>query len=130
MDNIAEKVELIFNDCLFKSNEIVDGKPIVEPLAVEGICGKFGFNPYRVENHTEEIKKILNEMPDEFHAGKGGGMSFLNMCNDKNGHQWGEQTNMEQLVVLGIATGMVKYGMLRDMWHVLTGGMTYIIINI
>ena len=84
---IAEKVFKIFEDCLFKDDEIISGKPIVEPIIVEGILNKFGFHPDRLKYHAEEIAGLLNELPSEFQETKGGGWSFLNACNDKDGRQ-------------------------------------------
>ncbi len=37
---------------------------------------------------------------------------------------------MEALVVLGIASGFVKYPMPREMWSALPGGMPYIVIDL
>jgi len=46
----------------------------------------------------------------------------LNLCTDKHGNLWtGDQSIMEQLMVLGIATGLMEY-CIRDR-EVLPGGM-------
>ena len=37
---------------------------------------------------------------------------------------------MEQLFVLGMGLGLVKYGLPRSMWNVLPGGMPYISIDL
>lgn len=121
-----DKVKNIFMDCLFQENEIVDGKPIVEPIISEGIICIVGFHPERVKNHTEEIINMLNELPAEFHEKTGGGWSFLNACNDKHGNQWtGLHQTMEQLFQLGIAIGKVSCLLPRDQWKSLPGGVPY-----
>ena len=124
----AEKVSEIFEDCLFENEEVIEGKPIIAPVEVEGIISRFGFHPDRIKKHTEEIIELLNELPDTFKEKSGGGWSFLQACNDNKGRQWGEHNNMEQLVSLGIAIGKVKYCMPKEMWSILPGGMPYFVI--
>lgn len=129
--SIAEQVEAIFLDCLYREEEMTDleeGIPVGAVL-VDGIVSKFGFHPNRIAAHKEEIRALLNQMPDQFHAGKGGGWSFLNLCVTKDGAQWGEHRNMEQLVVLAIAADMGFYCMPRDVWKVFPGGVPYVAFN-
>lgn len=118
---IAKKVEELMLDCL---NGSEDGA-----LRVDGIVRNFGFSPVKIDQHREEIRALLNEMPDTFHKGKGDGWSFLNLCNDKLGNQWGEHRDMEALVALGIAAGMASYLLPRDMWSILPGGVPYVGFN-
>jgi hypothetical protein len=125
----SEAVEEIFNDCLFKEEELVDGKPNREFTAVEGLVHKVGFHPDRIISHKDEIITLLNELNDNFHQGKGGGWSFLNACVDKNDNQWGEQMNVEQLVMLGIAIKRVQYAMPREMWSMFPGGVPFFTIS-
>jgi len=123
---IAEQVDDIFCDCLFREDEIVDGTPPENAILVDGLIAKYGFHPDRVARHKEEVRALLDQMPDVFHAHSGGGMSFLNLCVAKDGHQWGEHRNMEQLVTLAIATGLGQYCMPREMWSMFPGGMPYV----
>jgi len=116
-----EKVENIFMDCFFKENENKEN-----PIIVEGITGKFGFHPQRIENNKKEIYKLLMELPEKFRKNVGGGWSFLNACIDKNGSQWtGEHKIMEQLFCLGIAIGAAEWLTPRSMWDVFPGAMPY-----
>lgn len=128
MELTAENVCAVFKDCLFKDEEVVDGKPVLEPVMVEGVRGVFGFHPKRLEVHKESITELLMQLPEQFQKDKGGGWTFLNACMTKDDCQWGEQKNVEQLLVLGLATNKVAYSMPRDMWHVLPGGMPYFFI--
>lgn len=116
--NIAEQVDSIIKDCLNGQN---DGA-----LVVDGIVRKFGFSKEKIESHKEDIRVLLNEMPKEFHKDTGGGMSFLQLCVDKTGQQWGEHPSMEALVALGIAARMASYPLPRDMWSMLPGGVPYV----
>ncbi len=125
-----EQVNSAFLDCLYRSEEIVDGKQPDDAVIVEGILQKFGFHPQRLESHREQVTKWLLALPDQFLESKGGGWSFLNACNDRNDEQWtGLHQRMDQLFSLGIALGLAAYPLPRDMWDVLPGGMPYIIIK-
>ena len=122
MQNKAEKVREIVADSLNGKEE--------GALLVEGIVRTFGFSPEKIAAHKEEIRALLADMPDEFHAGKGGGMSFLNLCNDRHGEQWADMhQTMEELVALGVAAGMASYPLPRDMWKALPGGVPYVAFN-
>jgi hypothetical protein len=100
----------------------------VHATIVEGITSKFGFNPRRLEKHRAEIGSIVEKLPDVFWEGRGGGSSFLNACVDRHGHHWGEQRNVEQLMVLGIAIGKIEHCP-REMWSLLPGEMPYITVK-
>lgn len=116
----AKNVETIFLDCLFR-----DGEDTSTAKIVDGVVSKFGFHPARVETHKSEIAELLDGLPDEFRADKGGGWSFLNACVTKNGDQWGEHRNIEQLLALGIASDQAKILMPRELWGMMPGGMPY-----
>ena len=123
MELTVENVEEVFKDFLFR-----EGEDVTKAVKVAGIVHNYGFHPERLKSHFDDIDRFLNQLPDSFHERSGGGMSFLNMCDDKDGHQWGEHLYMEQLVALGTGVSRVKYCMSRDMWTVFPGGMPYIVI--
>lgn len=124
--NKAEKVRELMMRVLFKKEELVDGGPPADAIVVEGLMGKYGFHAGRVAEISEEVRYLLNEMPDSFHKEKGGGMSFLQLCMDKHDEHWAEHPTMNDLICLGLATKMASYCMPRDYWHVLPGGMPYV----
>lgn len=75
------------------------------------------------------IEKVLRQLPAPFIDE--GGWSFLNLCMDREGNQWtGSHQTMEQLMMLGMATGMVKILFPRDLWSILPGGVPYFTIVI
>ena len=89
-----------------------------------------GFNPERLEAHKESIIDLLNQLPEGFQNDSGGGWSFLNACDTRNGGQWtGEQRVMEQLVCLGIGIKRVKFLMPKENWDMFPGGMPYFSIH-
>lgn len=125
--NLVERVAKVFTDCLFREDEIgSDGKSKPEAVIIKGIMGTYGLHKDRLQTHKEEVRAILNEMPPEFHKATGGGATFLNLCMDKHGAQWGEHANMEQLVILGMALKMATYSLPKELWSVLPGGMPYV----
>lgn len=124
MELTSENVEQVFMDCLYK-----DGEDTAGHIKVEGIQSTIGFHPERLTKHKENVQAMLQDLPDNFHKDKGGGWSFLNACDDKNGKQWTDlHQRMEQLFQLGIALKLAKWQMPRALWATLPGGMPYVVI--
>lgn len=127
----SEALETIFKDCLFKENEVIDGRVPEGAVLVEGVVGKFGFHPIRLAEKKQVVAKWLNALPRQFHKNSGGGWSFLNACNQENGVQWtGFHRSMEQLFCLGIGLGFVKCQLPREVWEVLPGSVPYYVIDL
>jgi len=127
----AQEVGDTFKVCLFRKEEVANGmpKPEHEAIFVEGVTMKFGLHKERVNKRKDKIIGFLKELPEEF--SKGGGWSFLNLCNDKDGQQWtGLHKVMQELVCLGIAIGKMKYTMPKDTWAALPGGMPYVTVSL
>jgi hypothetical protein len=99
-----------------------------DAIEVDGIVHKAMLSKPLLEENKGKIEAFLAELPSEFQEKGGGGMSFLNACNDKHGMQWGEHVNMEQLFMLGLGIERVKCLLPRDMWEVLPGGMPYYVV--
>ena len=130
MENIAGKVQAIVLDSLYNPEEVPDGKAPDDAVIVDGVMGKMGFHPQRLESHRHEVEEILREMPANFHKDSGGGWSFLNLCMDKNGNQWAEHMNMNELCVLAIGLKLGKWLLPRDLWSALPGGMPYVVFDV
>jgi hypothetical protein len=131
------RVTELLKDCLFTDEETKhsneDGVESYEIPAngvpVQGIMNRFIFNKDRLEQHRAEITDMLLQLPDDFMKSKGGGMSFLQACVDKNGEQWtGLHLVMDQLLTLGQAIGRAKCLFPREMWSIMPGGMPYYVI--
>lgn len=120
----ADNVHETFMKCLFKNEEPKDN-----PVIAEGIMMKVGFHPERLKENEENIYSMLNGLSDDFKESGGGGMSFLNACNDKEGNQWADlHRTMEELVVMGIAIGKVRFQFAKEMWSMFPGGMPYFVV--
>lgn len=122
----AENVQKVFFDCMFTEEEIEanTGEMPKNATTVEGIVSNFGFNTSRVWDNVDFIKDFIAQLDPKFKDG----WSFMNMVVTKDGVQWGEQKNAEQLLVLGLAIKKIKYMVPRDQWNVLPGGMPYITV--
>jgi hypothetical protein len=126
MESLAKRVDAVMVDCLYRPAEAPDGKPPVDAVIVKGIVRDFAFHPARLASHKADIAAMCDELPDTFHKSGGGGWSFLNLCMDKRGHQWGEQTDGEALVALAAGTEQGGFLMPRDMWSMFPGDMPYV----
>jgi hypothetical protein len=121
----ANNVHNIFTECLFEDSENKENHKIGE-----GVMVKVGFHPGRLEANNVFINEMLDELSDDFKEAGGGGMSFLNMCNNKNGNQWADlHQTMDELVCLGNAIGKLSFTAPKDLWSVLPGGMPYLTIK-
>lgn len=120
----AENVNRIFLECMFEQGESTENY-----ILGQGVITNVGFHPERLKKNEQNVSEMLAQLPDEFKKSVGGGMSFLNMCNDKDGNQWSDlHATMDQLVTLGISLNKVQFLMPREMWSVLPGGMPYIVV--
>ena len=97
---------------------------------VKGVIHTVYFDLDALRRRHGDIEDLLDELPEGFHEGKGGGWSFLQACQDRHGRHWGEHIDMEKLFLLGLAIGRVRepepMACLRD---VLPGGMPYYVID-
>ncbi len=127
----SQVVRDTFTKCLFKDEEIAD-KAVVPEGAIlsRGLTMDVGFHPGRISENRALIIDMLSQLPAEFMKDSGGGMSFLNMCNDKEGRHWGEHRSMEELVHLGQAIGAVTCCVPKPMWTIFPGGMPYYIVDL
>lgn len=126
-----EVVRVVFMDCLFRDEEAPNGEPPEGAVLAEGIMHKAAFHAERLASHRDTVKGWLALLPTEFRKGGGGGWTFLNACNQSNGEQWtGLHQRMDQLFTLGIALGLAKWQLPREMWEALPGGMPYVQVNL
>lgn len=120
----AAAVSEVFQSCLFR-----EGEDVSNAVKAEGILATYGFHPDRLQACRGDIQKLLADLPSPFREDQGGGWSFLQACETARGVLWGEHRNVEQLMVLGIATGDVAYLLPREMWPAMPGGMPYFVVK-
>jgi hypothetical protein len=122
-----QNVEATLVYCLYNNEELKNAKtrPPEGSIVVPGIIHTFGLHPDRVQEKAKDIETLLRQLPEEFYASKGGGMSFLRACMRFDGEQWGDHASMEMLMVLGMAIKKVTCLMPKELWGALPGGMPY-----
>lgn len=125
----AENVEIVLKDSLFRPEEIVNGESPVDAIRAQGIMLNFGFHPQRLLSHLDDVSSMLDDLDDNFKEEKGGGWSFLNACMTKDGTQWGEHRNIDELLCLGIGLDLVRFQFPREMWRIFPGGVPYFTIK-
>lgn len=114
-----------FKQCVLRDEEL--GQPYLE---AEGVQGKVLLSRERLEASKDDIASMLEQLPDQFKAKKGGGWSFLNMCETANGDLWtGFHQVVNQLMILGVGTGKLTLLLPPRLWHILPGELPYIVIN-
>jgi hypothetical protein len=129
----AAKVDTAFRASLYREPELRDlpeGRPPEDAILVEGITGRYGFHPARLEGQRASVTAWLKALPHTFRKNEGGGWSFLQACYQQDGVQWGEHRNMEQLFCLGIGLGLAECQVPRELWSALPGGMPYYVLLI
>ena len=129
MKKKKKKVKAIFTDCLYTEAELNGNNKPNYAIYAEGITLNVNFNPEKIKQYKNKISLLLDELPKEFKKTEGGGWSFLKMPFDKNEHQWGEQSDAQQLLLLGLATGKAKYLFPRELCIILPGSVPYIVIE-
>lgn len=120
----AKRIEEILIDCLIKDSDHIDCDKLPEDKVViaRGIVNGFGFHRERLETYRNEVQSMFEQLAPELKEG----ISFLNMCVDKDGNQWGEHADCEQLLCLGIGLEIIEYIVPKEMWQFLPGGVPVI----
>ncbi len=106
-----------------------EGNPPAGYHIVQGVMLSVLVNDAKAKKQKETIRELLAELPDPFHEDKGGGWSFLQACMDRHGRQWGEHPDIDSLICIGQAVGLLRMQFTRDMWKSLPGGMPYLVVT-
>ena len=126
----AQEVHEILRNCLFLQEELPSEGVPEGAILIEGLTMKLGFHPERLTAAKPRITELLRTLvPDSFLAGAGGGSSFLQLCESRDGTIWGEQHDAETLLCLALATNQAKILLPRHLWMLLPGGVPYVEIS-
>ena len=120
----ASKISQALRESLFSDEEAAN-KDFVEQhvVKVEGIIRNYGFHKEKLETHRDVIVEAVKQLDPNF---INNGYTFLNLPFDKDGNQWGEQTNAEELYVMAAGLGIAEFCLPRDMWAILPGAVPYV----
>ncbi len=122
MELTARNVADVFADCI-QCNE-----PTHKVIEIKGIINSALFSDVFLEEKKSDISLLCEQLHPNFMEKQEGGWSFLQACMTNVGVHWGEHPNMEKLMMLGLATGKIKYLMPRELWNALPGGMPYFVV--
>ena len=128
--SLAAQVEATFLRALFTPEEVAAGAADHVAVAVEGIVTRAGFHPRRLEASRAEVLALCDAIVQpSFWADRGGGSSFLALPFDRDGGQWGEHRNAEQLYLLAAGLGLAAFVLPRAHWTLLPGGVPYLVFR-
>ena len=132
MELTAQNVNDVFRFCMFKDDELENIKGSDDFILGDGVRVRVGFHPERLKQSKENIKELLSHLSPAFMTTEQGGKgsSFLNACMTKDGVQWGEHVNVDELLMLGLASGFINYCLPRDKWYIFPGGMPYFAVTL
>ena len=132
-----EYIDNLMKECLMEErdprfNEISErlksGEDVEGFIFVHGVMFRVAFEQKKIDQEREVIAQMLNQLPEEFHKEEAG-YSFLYACMDRDENQWGEHGDIDALICLGLAAGMVKFPFPREVWGALPGGVPYFSVN-
>ena len=104
---------------------------ILAKAEVEGWLLRHTFSVVQLTKAREDIVKMLLCLPEGFRTDEGGGGSVAQMIMRDDGTPWtGEMPDVEKLLVLGMAVGLMEFCAPRDKWHRLPGGFPYVRVMI
>lgn len=121
----VENVERVFKDCLLPKYSKNDAKVI----PVRTVTGTYGFDPEKLDKHSNDIKEMISQLSSNFDECNQG-YTFLDLPFKGDGNYkrvWGEQRHGDLLMALGLASGWMKMT-LEDpkVWKILPGGVPYV----
>lgn len=119
----SQKIVDILGECLLSESQVENTDNNIKPIHVDGITYNLKLHPEKVSEYSEDISKIINELPEEFKNGS----SFLKLCHTKDGEKWTSLHRIcEALMILGVATNKMKYCFPKEIWSKLPEGVPYI----
>lgn len=137
MELTSDNVEAVTKDCVYTDWELppaVDKDSLpADAVVVEGVINTYAFNPERLEQHRDDVKTMIEELPRQFFPDGGGGWSFLNLCTTQKALDAGRGDEIwtglhliqERLYCLAAGLGMAKIQVPRELWGALPGGVPY-----
>jgi hypothetical protein len=94
-------------------------------VMAEGVRAKEVFSTAKLNEHKNEILSLLLQLPNIFMKSHGKGASFLKGLDNKDGVIWGDHSDLDNLLILGLATKIIKYNLQRGFWGAFEDGMPY-----
>lgn len=122
------RVDKILSDSFYKDDEVIDGKPIIPCVKIEGVTITLGLHPERLASHRDEVASMISNLPSEIDSIKG--LSFLKVCQDKDQNLWtGLHKTCDALIILAIGLDLIEYVLPRSLWVLCPGSVPMIRIK-
>lgn len=111
----------------FKASLFQPGQPTDTAVIAEGVVMKAGFDPVRLEAQRAAVVAMIAELQDPFFEDTGGGWSFLNLCERRDGEIWGQHQDCDALICLALALDLAYWPLpIREMWSAMPGSVPYV----
>jgi hypothetical protein len=108
-----------------------EGSAPAHNVEVEGWLVRHTFSIMRLQRSRETIIRMLLSLHPGFRSDEGQGGSVGAMVTRGDGNVWStDLTDIEKLVALGLASGLVTFCAPRDKWASLPGGLPYVRVEI
>jgi hypothetical protein len=98
---------------------------------VQGALLRHTFSVKLIQRYREDIIRMLLSLPAGFRTDErgGGSMMTMNIRGDKT--PWTNTVpDVEKLIALGLASGLLSFCAPRDRWSKLPGGVPYVRVDI
>lgn len=103
-----------------------------DDIIIEGIKMNVAFSKKALAIVSDDIKALISQLPENaLDTSEGKGMSFISLCNDKDGELWtGFHRIIEELVMLALGINCCSYLLPKELWKALPGGMPYLVFTV
>jgi hypothetical protein len=108
-----------------------EGWKPAKAVCVEGVLLRHTFSIAMIHYWRESIIRMLLSLPTGFRVDSGGGgtMTMMNQRGDQT--FWTRDvTDVEKLIALGLASGLLSFCAPREKWGKLPGGVPYLRVEI
>lgn len=126
----ANNIHTVMMDCLFTESEVPDRHNPPPHIPSTGVRLAVAFHPGRLEQHRDDVRAMLAQLPPAFMHDNGGGASMMDMVYDADGTLYGSQSNADELFMLAQALNLAAPTMPREYWGSLPGTMPYITVTL
>jgi hypothetical protein len=99
--------------------------------SVDGVMFRHTFSIQALHTNREAVIRILLSLPSGFRVDErgGGSMAMMNQRDDKT--VWTDDvSDVEKLIALGLASGLLSYCAPREKWGSLPDGLPYLRVEI
>lgn len=121
----AVRVRHIYADCYREERHTVKVAKVTAWLCAHTLSDS------RLYKYREDVIRMLLSLKPEARVDEKGGMSVAVMTYRGDNTQWtDDMSDIDKLIALGMAMGLLSFCAPRDKWPALPGGLPYVRIEI